>query len=307
MISNLVQTKQIIKILKLIGVTACILMILSFSAMAQKAEETIQKELSFSNDAQNPVFFLANINGHIEVEGYDGATIQLEAKKQISAKTEARLQKGKEEISVGVMELTDSIVVFIDGPCGGLTRNNYSKNKRKHQGWGYNWNNCRFDYDFVVDFNIKVPKNVNLRLSTINRGDINVDNTHGNLVLNNINGSISLNKVSGQTDVHTINGDVDITYTKNPEVESKYYTLNGDINAHYQKGLAADITFKTFNGDFFTNLSDLKQQTLIEKKEHSRGNGISYKIDGRSLMRARNGGVRLNFETFNGDVYVKEN
>ena len=103
---------------------------------------------------------------------------------------------------------------------------------------------------------------------------------------------------------HTINGDVDITYTKNPVQPCKFYTLNGDINAWFQKGLAAELSFESFNGNFFTNVQKLESMPVeVEKKQTD--NGMKYKVNG-NRFKVGTGGVRLDFETFNGNVYLKE-
>jgi len=115
---------------------------------------------------------------------------------------------------------------------------------------------------------------------------------------------VKLTNLVREADVHTINGNVDIEYARNPQNDCRFYTLNGDINAWFQKGLAASLSFESFNGDFYTNIDKLEPMPVeVEKK--STGDGIRYKVNG-NRFKVGSGGANLDFETFNGNVYLKE-
>ncbi len=62
--------------------------------------------------------------------------------------------------------------------------------------------------------------------------------------------------------------------------------------------------FQSFNGHLYTNIDGLEQLPAhVEKKQKEKG--TKYKInDNRFKIGA--GGAFLDFETFNGNVYVKE-
>ena len=125
--------------------------------------------------------------------------------------------------------------------------------------------------------------------------------------VNNVNGSIKLENITGATEARTVNGDVDLNYTQNPKDDSYYYTLNGNINANFIKGLSSNLYFKSFNGEFYTDLADDIIETLpvaVEKAEAKEG--VKYKVGGKAGVKVRSGGPKLDFETFNGNVYVKE-
>src|SRR5690606_1033594 len=101
-----------------------------------------------------------------------------------------------------------------------------------------------------------------------------------------------------------VNGDVDLDYSKNPTTECRYYTLNGNINAFFVKGLAANVAFESFNGDFYTNVAEL-ESLPAELQKQSSGKGVKYKLGG-SRFKVGKGGPLLDFETFNGNVFLKE-
>jgi DUF4097 and DUF4098 domain-containing protein YvlB len=289
-----------------------LLMLASIMVAAQTHSEKITKEMSFEKRSTSNALIISNINGAVKIEGYDGEKIIIEVVKTINGKTEARLEKGKQQVQLGVIDRADTVILFVEDGCNSFRKRAYNKNNGPDgddKKWGYNWNcnnnnNCRQDYDYTMDFTIKVPKSVNINASTVNDGDIVVEKMTGMVEANNINGSIKLTSLMKAANASTINGDVDIDYTMNPQGECRFYSLNGDINALFQKGLAANLSFESFNGNFYTNID--KISALPAKLEKSTaGEGIKYKVSGHRYQ-VGSGGVFLDFETFNGDVYLKE-
>jgi DUF4097 and DUF4098 domain-containing protein YvlB len=180
----------------------------------------------------------------------------------------------------------------------------------KHEAgsWGYNWeencNKCYEEFDYAMDFTIQVPFSCHLEVSTVNDGNIVVENTKGIVVANNVNGSIKLQQLEREAKASTINGDVDIEYAANPKSDCRFYSLNGDINAWFQKGLAAKLSFESFNGSFYTNIDKI-EQLPAKLEQNNNGNGMKFKVNG-NFYQVGTGGMLLDFETFNGNVYLKE-
>ncbi len=275
---------------------------------AQTFNETITKELTFEKVGLENTVFVSNINGDIHVQGYEGTSVLLEVSKKITAKTQQGLELGKSEIQLGVIDRADTLIFYLIDGCHAFSeRNLKSRNFGTRNKWAYNWegsNECISKYDFTLDFTIKVPFSVNLILSTINDGDIKVENVNGALKVENINGSIILKNITREAFATTINGNVDIEYAKNPEKACRFYTLNGDINAWFQKGLTANTNFKSFNGEFYSNVKQLESLPVQVEKERGAAE-TKYKLNG-NRFKIGSGGPLLDFETFNGNVYLKE-
>jgi len=287
-----------------------IMIFLQLSAFAQTFTEKITKEFSFEKKSMDNALMVANINGNVKVTGYEGDKVVVEVTRTIKAKTQERLDKGKAQIKLGVMDRADTIILYAEGLCNrfGKQTNKKSGDWGRRNGWGYNWNDkdddCKEWVDHSFDYVIKVPMTVNVMVSTVNQGDLEVENLRGGIMANNVNGSIKLSNITREANASTINGDVDITYTKNPEKACRFYTLNGDINAWFQKGLSANMSFESFNGELYTNVPQLESlPVVVEKRDTDRG--TKFKING-NRFKVGNGGVVLDFETFNGNVYVKE-
>ena len=285
------------------GLLTILLVLVVASLKAQVETDVLTKTLQFEKDNPANVLYVTNINGSIDVEGYNGSEIQIEVKRTIKAKSADRLERGKDEINIGVMDRMDTLVVYMTNGCGNFT---WDKNKRENgPNWDYNWRNCNPPYDFVFDIKIRVPKGNNIYLSTVNQGDVNVSGMQGTMELRNVNGSISALGIHKSTMAHTVNGDIRLEYDKVPESGS-FYSLNGDINAWFPKGLKATVTFKSFNGDIFTNIDDYQQEPILTKTASSK-KGVSFKAESKSAITFRGGGIPMDFETFNGNVYIKEN
>jgi hypothetical protein len=276
---------------------------------AQTFSEKLSKEASFEVKNASNTVVLANINGDVTVTGYEGEKVIVEASKFIRAKTDERLAMGKTDVQIGLINRADSSIFYVEGIGHSFGRNKNRKNKWEKSEWCYDWNdrNGRHEdlpFDYKMDFVVKVPFGINVVVSTVNDGDVVVENIKGIVHANNINGSIKLTHLVRESVASTINGDVDIDFDKNPEKSCRFYSLNGDINAWFQKGLAANLSFESYNGDLFTNVDKLESLPVIVEKEQ-RQQGMKYKVNG-NRFKVGNGGALLDFETFNGDVYLKE-
>ena len=167
------QKKKKMKFLKpLIMIIVCCCTI---TATAQKSTETIKEEVQFNTTSKDNVFFVDNMHGAVEVEGYNGKTIVIEVIKTITGKSSEIVAKGKREINLKVEKKGNKIYAYSDSP---YTFFDLETGKYSHRE---NWNSrrSRRKYEYSLDFKIKVPKNVSIDVSTVNDGDIYVQNMHG--------------------------------------------------------------------------------------------------------------------------------
>lgn len=280
------------------------------AAGAQTFSETISRELTFEKKDPSNTLMVMNINGSVSIQGYTGDKIVVEVKKTIRAKTDSRLEEGKQEIQLGVMDRADTLILYVNGACSPFGRLDRKRNwQRKFRGWGYNWNNgrnsCENRYDYTLEFTIKVPSTINLVASTVNGGTVEISNTSGAVVADNINGGVRLSQISGPTNASSINGEVNLDFSGNPPGDSRFYSLNGDITANFRKGLAAQLAFKSFNGDLYSSVTDVTPMSVQLEKTDKGGEGTRYRVSG-NRYKVRQGGPLLDFETFNGDVILKE-
>ena len=263
---------------------------------AQERQEKIVKDINIPVNTVSTLW-VDNINGSVKIEGYDGEAIKFEINRSMKSQDQKELDEDWNKLKLVFEQHHDTVEVYVDGLCDCPCHSH-----RNHYG-----SDCDFNSDFSYDLSIQVPLKTNLRISTVNKGDITIDKVSGSFKIENVNGGISMDKVDGPTDVHTINGDVLIRYTHNPADRSRYYTLNGKLTVCFQPDLSADMSFKSFNGEFYTDFDYSMQPAFGLVSTGSEGKGTTYKVDDRTAARVGRGGVNLAFETFNGNIFIRKN
>ncbi|HVN59160.1 MAG TPA: hypothetical protein VMT63_12750 [Bacteroidales bacterium] len=265
------------------------------NAAANEFREHISREFSLQNNGHTKNLLVYNFSGFIKVEGYAGDKIVMEIDKEITAGSENDLATGKKELKLSYDLTDDSITAYLEAPYDTRPRNSYHKRC-----------NCDPPYSFKLDFTIRVPSGMNLTLSTVNDGVVSAKLVWGNLNLCNVNGEIWAEKIKGKTSAHTVNGDVNISYLSNPSEESSFYTVNGDITVTFQPDLSANLEFRSMNGQFYTNFPDAHLIPLPSRKyEEESGGSRIYRLSRATVFRFGKGGKDFNFETLNGDIFIK--
>lgn len=267
-------------------------------APAQKLEfkEHVSKEFALTQNASANVLAIYNINGSIKVEGYSGNKVLIEIDKTITGKTNEILDKGKQEFKLNFDQKADSIIAYIAEPFD--SRPNHGRR---------NWDGPKIEYNFELDFTVKVPFEMNLQVSTVNGGDVDVKDVTGMLGVNNVNGAITIVNAKGAAIARTINGNVVANYVTLPPGESDFKTLNGDIKISYPADFSADCQFKSFNGEFYTDFPNTESLPVkVVKNEENKPNKTVYKLSTETMIRIGKGGPTYKFETFNGNIYIKK-
>jgi hypothetical protein len=265
-------------------------------AQKQEASEHISKKFTLQQSAANSVFALYNVFGGIKVEGYNGKDVVIEVDQTIEAKSPEDLALAKKEFKLGFDQKADSIIAYTAEPY----------DSRPHDRWNNDHDNSRH-YTVKLEYTVKVPNGMNIHVSTVNSGDVNVKDVYGALSVHNVNGAISIINAKGTTDAHTINGALTVNYLTNPPEASNYYTLNGKLEVTYPASFAGNIQFKSMNGQFFTNFPDTEVlPTEVVKTEDKKANGTTYKLNKNTKIKIGAGGKLFKFETLNGNIYIKK-
>ncbi len=277
----------------------CLMFICNLT-IAQKHVETISKSLNFSQVSPDNYLVIKNIFGSISVEAYNGKEVKVEVQKQIEAKSSIELEKGKKEISLGVIEKTDRIILYPDTP--------YGKFNSEKESFRYNENHNDRDYEYQLNFTVKVPMNTNIKLSTVNDGNIYVKGVQCKLIrTNNVNGAITMKDIAGKTLASALNEDINISYATAPLDDSTFKSLNGDININVNSDLNAEVSFKSLNGDFYTNIESVQASTKTTTKKTGGKRGTKYEVNAKDSFQLGKGGSQLSFDLLNGDVTLKRN
>jgi hypothetical protein len=253
--------------------------------------ETIRRTLEFPSGQGAKILDVDNVIGSIRVTGYDGRTVEIVANRTIRAESKEKIQTAKEEVPLEISQKAETISIFADWPRWDRSSGSTSRARWRDPG-----------YEVSFDFDIRVPRETEIRLSTVNNGEIHVENVTGDFDVNNVNGGIDMRSVAGSGRAHTINGPVTVTFARNPQRNSHFGSLNGDIQVTFQGNLSADLRFKSFNGGVYTDFSVKALPIPVNTPERRDGKFV-YKST-FSGARIGDGGPMMEFDGFNGDVRI---
>jgi hypothetical protein len=258
-----------------------------------KKSETIRKTFSVRAKGAGTRVVVDNVWGSITVEGTSGDELTLVAKKTVRADSKKEYQMALDEVVLEITEDEALLEFFVDGPfrCG-------QDGRRKGRRWRER------DYVVEYEFELKVPRGVELELSTVNDGDIRVRDVLGDFEVNNVNGGIDMSGLRGSGEAYSVNGDVRLRFEQNPRSDCRFGALNGEVRVYFTSDLSADFHLKTFNGEVFTDfpvtrLPDLTF-TEVEKKDGS----VCKKMEQIPAVRAGEGGPVIKLDGFNGDMFI---
>lgn len=236
----------------------------SFAALAD-VERDFSKTYDFDSDG---VIRIENINGNIEIEGWDRKQIQFEYT------ATADNDEDLEGVEVDVDASSDKFSVGVDF--------------KQKKSW-FGWNSSSGE----VAFRLKVPHEAVLKIIESVNGDISIEEVLGDIKAETVNGKVSIENAGGDVSADTINGKVKIVmknFTGDQRIAAD--SVNGDIVVYLPENQGFKLDTETLNGD-------LSNEFGIEVDE---GEYVGADMKGSY----KDGNARLKFDTVNGDISVKK-
>lgn len=285
----------------IMSITLALIFTITF-ANAQEVKSDIFETIPSNEFESGNEVVVKNINGFLEVEGYDGDEIQITGEREL----------WKERGSVGNSEIEDYqlkwvardgiIFIYVDAPGVEIDFNegrinyNMSWNDR-----GRDRNRIKFNFDLKV----KIPRSMDIDVSTINGGNLIVKKMEAGIEASNVNGSVKVIDAMSYTEANTVNGDIEVWFAKSPTTDMDFHTVNGTIEIYSPKDFGAIVTFESLHGDLYTDFDNVKRlPNQLNRAESRRDN--HYKISSNAPIQIGNGGPSMNFELINGSVYIRE-
>ncbi len=234
------------------------------------------------------VVIVKNIIGPIHVTGHDANRVEMHATETVRGDLQADIERARAEMQLRT-ETEPGRVAFrvrnIDGDSG--RRNS-------------NWDN----YSVAYDIELRVPRGATLEISTVNDGDVTVEDVNGEFDLKNVNGAVRLVRAGGGGSIHTVNGDVDASFARSPSEATSFHTVNGEVDVTFPANLSAELAFHTLQGDVFTDF-DVESLSAPPEVRRDRGRYVM-NTNRNSAFRVGTGGERHTFNTLNGDILVRK-
>lgn len=158
-----------------------------------------------------------------------------------------------------------------------------------------------------MSIKVQVPVNANLKISTVNNGNVNVEHVSGSIEARNVNGSINMKEISGTVTANTVNGNVNVSFSKIENSPMAFTTVNGDIAVSLPANANVDVKVKSERGDIYSDF-DIKLDETPQKVVISNEEGIK-KItkDGYTVGSINNGGPELFMKNLNGKIVIRKN
>ncbi|MEM8960275.1 MAG: DUF4097 family beta strand repeat-containing protein [Acidobacteriota bacterium] len=253
-------------------------------------QESRTLEQSFT---QSTGLAVETVLGSITIKAHDADTIDLVYRETLRARDRVALERAKNEVDLFVERRGEWLELGVDSPY------------RDREG-NIDYNH-RLDYCILADFELRVPRRLDLDVHTVTEGEIVIEGVDGDFIVEHVAGDITLIGVAGdQGEVATVSGDIHVGFTRNPKTNWSFRTVSGDVDVRLQPGLDAFFDITTQFGEVFTSYEVSERivsaQPVVERK------------GGRTLVRAGSGyrvqvgdgGAELAFETLSGTIYVHD-
>jgi len=255
-------------------------------------KETIQKSFSMSG-APHKSLEIDNIWGSIEVVGTNSDQVELTVNRSTRAESKDKLELSRKEVTLDITEQQGLLKLYVNGPfrchcddgCG----------HREFEG-----------YIVKMDFQLRVPRDIDIKVKTVNEGRAVVRDINGNFLVRNVNGDVEMSNIAGSGTATTVNGPVKVSFRQNPREASDFKTINGAVELRFAQGLAADFRFKTFNGGIYSDFPVTALPVRAVQEEHHGGKFV-FRADRYTGVRVSSGGPEIKVENLNGDIRILEN
>jgi len=266
-----------------VAITGAALLTLCGSAHAQ--EKVAPLKFPFSDPSRPGVLHVGLVRGSIIVRGGNTKEVIVVARGRAE-------ERNPESRAGGLRQLAQQ-------PALDVTE----ENNRMEIG-SPNWGGGR-----AADLEIEVPAHTDLKLSTVNEGDVEVDGVEGELEIGNVNGSITLTRVKGSVVAHTVNGAVHATILQVTAQQPMAFTsLNGTVEVSLPSTIKTNLKLRSDNGNVYTDFDlQMLPETSAPVVEESRRPGGRYQVKVNKVIHGavNGGGPEIEVRTFNGDVYVR--
>lgn len=216
------------------------------------AKKEISKSFEPDKKATLNVF---NINGSVDIESWDGKTVEIE--------TRMKSTRGEEEFEKVEIEI------------------------KKEKDWHINTIHHKKRPKVSVSYDIKVPRGMKLDNIITSNGSIDIEDCRGNMSLRSSNGRIIVENVDGKLDAFTSNGSIDI---ENVTGKVNVTTSNGSISIDEVDHLKNVITS---NADIEVEIDNIDNDILLSTSNASINLYLNPKLDADIFATTSNASIDL--------------
>jgi hypothetical protein len=261
--------------------------------LTEHEQEKIEKTFAMPAGAGRRTLEIDNVWGSIEVVGTASDHAQLTVNKSIRAESKGKVEQARKDVTLDITQQGDALKLYVNGPF----RCNCHDCERSRDDDGY---------IVKMDFQVQVPRDIDIKIKTVNDGHVSVRDINGSFLVRNVNGDIQIRNIAGSGTARTVNGPVKVSFRQNPREASDFETVNGAVELAFAHDLAADFKFKTFNGGIYSDFPVTALPVQGMKEEHH-GAKVIFRADRYTGARVNSGGPQIKVENLNGDIRILEN
>jgi hypothetical protein len=161
--------------------------------------------------------------------------------------------------------------------------------------------------DQKINLSLQIPQDVKLKVSTVNDGDIVVNNIKGDLEMNNVNGEITLNNIDGSVVATTINGNVNTSFVAaNPKAPMAFSSLNGNIDVTFPSTAQYNLKLKSDHGEIYTDFDMSIDKSEAKTINNSHDGMYELKKDDWITGKINGGGPEIMMKNMDGNIYIRK-
>lgn len=161
-----------------------------------------------------------------------------------------------------------------------------------------------------TNFEVKVPKEFDLKIKTHHDGYIGIENVIGEIEADGHHDDIQIKNVGGSVVADTHHGEITVSFISIDAAKPMAFsTYHGDIDITFPKGVSASTKIKSSRGEIYTDFDlELKVETTkIDSKPVVAGSESGTKIEIGGWMNGNlgSGGQEYLFNTYHGDIILR--
>ncbi len=248
-------------------------------------------------------FFVQNIIGDVRVVGASGRSVEVTG-------VRVRHRYGDpEDVTMEVMELNDGVALCVRYPQHRSRRHSSDDDSKNPCSSSGDWNGNGDRNDTEVNFTVKVPAGLLLRIATVS-GDVVAEGLTGDLDLRSVSGDVRLTGANGPSiSLETVSGDVELLDGRAPEVYG--HTISGEVTFRGPILKDGSYEFATTSGDIALTIPEQPDATMSAATFSGRfSSDLSTTQDERRRNRHRysatwgSGSARLDLESLSGNIRI---
>lgn len=159
-----------------------------------------------------------------------------------------------------------------------------------------------------VNLDIKIPRGAtNIKLTTVNGGNITADGISGDIEASNTNGGIKLNNVSGSAVANSTNGNVTVTFKAlDNKAALAFTTLNGNVDVTFPDSFKANLKARSDQGNVFSDFDMVTEKSPAKSTKTAKEGMYRITIEDWVYGKINGGGPELLMKTMNGNIYIRK-